>query len=158
MHPLAPLPAALPAPAAAQQLQLPAPRANAPAAEEPAAAPAPPNGGPRPPAAPAAAQPAAAAAPPPAPAALLANHPYAAAIAGAAAVPGMPVGIPHNPGHMMPRRDPQQNEYAALFVALIGETDNPQGVVNTTEGRVVRAFHKFTLVDQTGRGFTVGYF
>ncbi|NBU65194.1 MAG: hypothetical protein EBS29_11955, partial [Chloroflexia bacterium] len=97
----------------------------------------------------AAPQPAAANAPP-APAALLANHPYAA-IAGA--VPGMPVGLPHNAGHLMPRRDPQQNEYAALFVALIGETDNPQGVVNTTEGRVVRAFHKFTLVDQTGDAF-----
>lgn len=33
-----------------------------------------------------------------------------------------------------------------------GETDNPQGVVNTSEGRVVRAFHRFTLVDQTGGG------
>lgn len=44
------------------------------------------------------------------------------------------------------------NDYCALFVALIGETDNPQGVVNTSEGRVVRAFHRFTLVDQSGRG------
>ncbi|PSC69902.1 BTB POZ and MATH domain-containing 2-like isoform A [Micractinium conductrix] len=44
------------------------------------------------------------------------------------------------------------NEYCALFVALIGETENPQGVVNTSEGRVVRAFHRFTLVDQSGRG------
>ncbi len=43
-----------------------------------------------------------------------------------------------------------QNEYAALFVALIGEGPNPQGVVNTSEGKVVRAFHRFTLVDQTG--------
>lgn len=30
----------------------------------------------------------------------------------------------------------------------VGETDNPQGVVNTSDGRVVRAFHRFTLVDQ----------
>lgn len=44
------------------------------------------------------------------------------------------------------------NEYCALFVALIGETDTPQGVVSTSEGRVVRAFHRFTLVDQTNRG------
>lgn len=29
-----------------------------------------------------------------------------------------------------------------------GETENPQGVVNTSDGRVVRAFHRFTLVDQ----------
>lgn len=33
-----------------------------------------------------------------------------------------------------------------------GESDTPQGVVNTSEGRVVRAFHRFTLVDQTGQG------
>ena len=44
------------------------------------------------------------------------------------------------------------NEYCALFVALIGETDSPQGVVSTSEGRVVRAFHRFTLVDQSNRG------
>lgn len=87
-----------------------------------------------------------------------------------------------------------QNEYAALFVALIGEGPNPQvsaslylllpvvlspcacmradrtptsvifpcclptliapvvqGIVNTSEGKVVRAFHRFTLVDQTGK-------
>jgi hypothetical protein len=50
-----------------------------------------------------------------------------------------------------PRRD-TTNEYAALFVALIGEGPNPQGVVNTNEGKVVRAFHRFTLVDQTGQG------
>lgn len=50
-----------------------------------------------------------------------------------------------------PRRD-TTNEYAALFVALIGEGPNPQGVVNTSEGKVVRAFHRFTLVDQTGQG------
>jgi speckle-type POZ protein len=50
-----------------------------------------------------------------------------------------------------PRRD-TTNEYAALFVALIGEGPNPQGVVATNEGKVVRAFHRFTLVDQTGQG------
>ena len=33
-----------------------------------------------------------------------------------------------------------------------GESDSPQGVVNTSDGRVVRAFHRFTLVDQTGQG------
>ncbi len=27
-----------------------------------------------------------------------------------------------------------------------------QGVVNTSEGKVVRAFHRFTLVDQMGQG------
>ena len=43
-------------------------------------------------------------------------------------------------------------EYAALFVALIGESDAPQGVVSTSDGRVVRAFHRFTLVDQAGGG------
>ncbi len=43
------------------------------------------------------------------------------------------------------------SDYCALFVALIGETEAPQGVVSTSEGRVVRAFHRFTLVDQTGR-------
>ena len=35
---------------------------------------------------------------------------------------------------------------------VAGESDNPQGVVNTSDGRVVRAFHRFTLVDQTNRG------
>lgn len=56
-----------------------------------------------------------------------------------------------------PRRD-TTNEYAALFVALIGEGANPQGVVNTNEGKVVRAFHRFTLVDQSeqGRDLTKG--
>lgn len=44
------------------------------------------------------------------------------------------------------------NEYCALFVALIGESESPQGVVSTSEGRVVRAFHRFTLVDQSNRG------
>lgn len=28
-----------------------------------------------------------------------------------------------------------QNDYAALFVALIGEGPNPQGVVSTSEGK-----------------------
>ncbi|PNW84405.1 hypothetical protein CHLRE_03g144284v5 [Chlamydomonas reinhardtii] len=55
------------------------------------------------------------------------------------------------PLHRQQRRD-TTNEYAALFVALIGEGPNPQGVVSTTEGKVVRAFHRFTLVDQTGQG------
>lgn len=36
--------------------------------------------------------------------------------------------------------------------AHAGESDAPQGVVNTSDGRVVRAFHRFTLVDQTGQG------
>jgi hypothetical protein len=56
---------------------------------------------------------------------------------------------------MVPRHQQRRdttNEYAALFVALIGEGPNPLGVVNTSEGKVVRAFHRFTLVDQTGQG------
>jgi len=103
-----------------------------------------------------------------------------AAAAAAAAAAGQ---------HAAQRRE-QTNDYAALFVALIGaarprpsgvhavpgcwsypsrlrrrrarltapargapgESDAPQGVVNTTDGRVVRAFHRFTLVDQTGQG------
>ncbi len=59
--------------------------------------------------------------------------------------------------HMLPqevtfqvRRDEVQ--YSALFVALIGETSRPLGVVHTSEGHIVRAFHHFTLVDQSGRG------
>jgi len=60
--------------------------------------------------------------------------------------PVMPV---HNVGHNV------GNDYCALFVALIGETDSPQGVVSTSEGRVVRAFHRFTLVDQTNRNLDV---
>jgi speckle-type POZ protein len=48
-------------------------------------------------------------------------------------------------------RPQETNEYAALFVALIGEGEQPQGVVNTSDGRVVRAFHRFTLVDQSGK-------
>ncbi|GFR41947.1 hypothetical protein Agub_g2741, partial [Astrephomene gubernaculifera] len=55
------------------------------------------------------------------------------------------------PLHRQQRRD-TTNEYAALFVALIGEGNNPQGIVSTSEGKVVRAFHRFTLVDQTGQG------
>lgn len=51
-----------------------------------------------------------------------------------------------------PQRRDTTNEYAALFVALIGEGPNPQGVVNTNEGKVVRAFHRFTLVDQLSQG------
>jgi hypothetical protein len=46
-----------------------------------------------------------------------------------------------------PRRE--MDQYAALFVALIGEGADPQGVVSTSDGRVVRAFHRFTLVDQS---------
>lgn len=64
----------------------------------------------------------------------------------------------HAPVHPQLGQIPRQqrrdttNEYAALFVALIGEGPNPQGIVNTSEGKVVRAFHRFTLVDQTGQG------
>ena len=39
-----------------------------------------------------------------------------------------------------------------MLSVVAGEGDNPQGVVNTSEGRVVRAFHRFTLVDQKGQG------
>ena len=49
------------------------------------------------------------------------------------------------------RRETEQ--YAALFVALIGEGAEPQGVVSTSDGRVVRAFHRFTLVDQSCESF-----
>ena len=44
---------------------------------------------------------------------------------------------------------PADDPYAALFVALIGEGPRPQGVVTSVNGRVVRAFHRFTLVDQS---------
>jgi speckle-type POZ protein len=60
--------------------------------------------------------------------------------------------------HMMPRQEVpftvrrDEVQYAALFVALIGETSKPLGVVHTSEGHIVRAFHHFTLVDQSGRG------
>ena len=47
---------------------------------------------------------------------------------------------------------PQDDPYAALFVALIGEGPRPLGVVQSGQGRVVRAFHRFTLVDQSGNG------
>jgi hypothetical protein len=50
-------------------------------------------------------------------------------------------------GGQQPRRE--MDQYAALFVALIGEGADPQGVVSTSDGRVVRAFHRFTLVDQS---------
>ena len=45
-----------------------------------------------------------------------------------------------------------EDPYAALFVALIGEGPRPLGVVQSGTGRVVRAFHRFTLVDQNGNG------
>jgi hypothetical protein len=55
------------------------------------------------------------------------------------------------------RRNESGNEYCALFVALIGEGPDPQGVINTSDGKVVRAFHRFTLVDQkSGRDITKG--
>jgi speckle-type POZ protein len=91
--------------------------------------------------------------PPAAPAA--ANGPGAAR-AGAAAELPPPAAPPAAPvpgvNVIMPAAaQAGNNDYCALFVALIGEADNPQGVVNTSEGRVVRAFHRFTLVDQSGR-------
>jgi len=49
---------------------------------------------------------------------------------------------------------PADDPYAALFVALIGEGPRPQGVVTSVNGRVVRAFHRFTLVDQSAEGTT----
>jgi hypothetical protein len=73
------------------------------------------------------------------------HHGHAAGLPAAAAALQLARMAP--PG----RRD-TTNEYAALFVALIGEGPNPQGVVNTNEGKVVRAFHRFTLVDQTNQG------
>ena len=55
------------------------------------------------------------------------------------------------------RRQNEANEYCALFVALIGEGKEPQGVINTSDGKVVRAFHRFTLVDQkSGRDIMKG--
>eukprot|EP00882_Tetradesmus_deserticola_P015898 GHRQ01016954.1.p1 GENE.GHRQ01016954.1~~GHRQ01016954.1.p1 ORF type:complete len:349 (+),score=120.61 GHRQ01016954.1:131-1177(+) len=85
--------------------------------------------------------------------------PAAAGAAAAGGVPGAMIPGQHH-GHAAaaalrmapPGRRDTTNEYAALFVALIGEGPNPQGVVNTNEGKVVRAFHRFTLVDQTGQG------
>lgn len=78
-----------------------------------------------------------------------------AAAAAAANINAPALRLPNNQVqnniNMNNRRD-TTNEYAALFVALIGEGSNPQGVVNTSEGKVVRAFHRFTLVDQTGQG------
>ena len=83
--------------------------------------------------------------PPPPPAPVAAPHAHAHPHAHPQPQPGamLPVAIPNpHPG----------NDYCALFVALIGESEAPQGVVNTSEGRVVRAFHRFTLVDQSGHG------
>ena len=46
----------------------------------------------------------------------------------------------------------EQHVCRRCFCCAAGESENPQGVVNTSEGRVVRAFHRFTLVDQSGGG------
>ena len=46
----------------------------------------------------------------------------------------------------------EQNACRRFLCFAAGESENPQGVVNTSEGRVVRAFHRFTLVDQSGGG------
>lgn len=62
----------------------------------------------------------------------------------------LPHMLPHQEVPFTVRRDEVQ--YAALFVALIGETSKPLGVVHTSEGHIVRAFHYFTLVDQSSRG------
>eukprot|EP00879_Flechtneria_rotunda_P011184 GHRR01011682.1.p1 GENE.GHRR01011682.1~~GHRR01011682.1.p1 ORF type:complete len:514 (+),score=178.06 GHRR01011682.1:92-1633(+) len=99
---------------------------------------------------------------------MAAAPPPPAAAGGAAAGAVIQGMVPHHHGHpqgmpaaaamQLARMAPPQgrrdttNEYAALFVALIGEGPNPQGVVNTNEGKVVRAFHRFSLVDQTGQG------
>ncbi|QDZ23047.1 POZ domain-containing protein [Chloropicon primus] len=58
---------------------------------------------------------------------------------------------PHEAPHFQIRRE-SEVQYAALFVALIGERSKPLGVVQTSEGQIVRAFHHFTLVDQSGGG------
>lgn len=63
---------------------------------------------------------------------------------------GLPPNLPEV-GHFAIRRE-NEVQYAALFVALIGETSRPMGVVHTSEGHIVRAFHHFTLVDQSNRG------
>ena len=59
---------------------------------------------------------------------------------------------------MQGQPQPNDDPYAALFVALIGEGPRPLGVVQSSSGRVVRAFHRFTLVDQnkSGRDITKG--
>lgn len=87
------------------------------------------------------------------------GQPLALPPPGAAPNPPVAPGAAHHqvqqlaalPRPQAQRRD-TTNEYAALFVALIGEGSSPQGIVNTSEGKVVRAFHRFTLVDQTGQG------
>jgi hypothetical protein len=98
---------------------------------------------------------------------------HAAQAAGMFALPPVPplnfhVHVPPQPPAMHPaamlahqnrqnRRNEPINEYCALFVALIGEGKEPQGVINTSDGKVVRAFHRFTLVDQkNGRDVTKG--
>ena len=63
-------------------------------------------------------------------------------------------------GSGRPSRDSSSSgEYCALFVALIGEGPSPLGVVSSSEGQMVRAFHHFTIVDQKesrGRHLTKG--
>ena len=57
------------------------------------------------------------------------------------------------------RESSSSGEYCALFVALIGEGPSPLGVVTSSEGQMVRAFHHFTIVDQKenrGRHLTKG--
>lgn len=44
------------------------------------------------------------------------------------------------------------SSHTTCYVLSAGESDSPQGVVNTSDGRVVRAFHRFTLVDQNRAG------
>ncbi|GMH40661.1 hypothetical protein BSKO_08565 [Bryopsis sp. KO-2023] len=69
---------------------------------------------------------------------------------GHVVVPAMnPVNLQRRVRDARSRGPGEENEYAALFVALIGEGPSPQGVVSTSDGKVVRAFHRFTLVDQT---------
>ena len=51
-----------------------------------------------------------------------------------------------------PLLGPRTMEFKDSVMTCAGESDSPQGVVNTSDGRVVRAFHRFTLVDQSGQG------
>lgn len=81
-------------------------------------------------------------------------------------VPIPPVPLQQSPpilpmvGAGRPSRDSSSSgEYCALFVALIGEGPSPLGVVSSSEGQMVRAFHHFTIVDQKesrGRHLTKG--